>query len=73
MPEAGKDYRGSSSCFLSGWGLVQTNPPTLKDRLQKVSKRLNFYNKSAYPAGASDDLVTVNYNEHPVQTIFQPF
>merc|ERR1712168_1282510 len=40
LPPAGKDYRGSQNCILSGWGYVNLNPRTIANRLQMVTGRI---------------------------------
>jgi len=40
LPTAGKDYRETQNCMLSGWGLVKRWPQTLADRLQKVTGKI---------------------------------
>merc|ERR1712221_48064 len=40
LAPAGKYYRGTQNCMLSGWGLVKRYPQTLADRLQKVTGRI---------------------------------
>jgi len=40
LPPAGKDYRGHTDCYLSGWGLVVRNPPTPANTLQKINGKI---------------------------------
>jgi len=40
LPPAGKDYRGHSDCYLSGWGLMVRNPPTPANTLQKINGKI---------------------------------
>jgi len=40
LPPAGKDYRATQNCMLSGWGLVKRYPQTLANRLQKITGKI---------------------------------
>ncbi|CAH1245826.1 KLKB1 [Branchiostoma lanceolatum] len=40
LPPAGRDYRGTKDCWLSGWGVVERYPGKSADRLQKVTGKI---------------------------------